>query len=808
MEKKDKSRAAAPRSNTREALEAMCNRTFGCSLSEATEKQAYKTVCAYIREELADRNRAFQREVREQERKQVYYMSMEFLVGTSLRNNLYNMGILKEVDGILSDLGFSLERLCAMEPDAGLGNGGLGRLASCYMDSLTGLEYPATGFSIRYEFGIFKQKIVDGWQMEFPDDWLDMGDVWLKTREDDAVEVRLGGETQEWMDNGKFRVAHVGYQKVMAVPHDLYISGYGTDKVNKLTLWSAEQPHSFDMAAFSRGDYVRALEQDTMAQTISKVLYPADDHISGKRLRLQQQYLLVSASLQSILSVHYKQYKTFRNLPDKVSIHINDTHPALCVPELMRILVDENDYDWEEAWDITCRTLSYTNHTVMSEALERWSVDLFREQLPRIYSITAEINRRLMIDLQKVYPGDWGKLNYMAVIADNQVRMANLCLACCHKINGVSSLHTQILEQGIFRDYYVLDKDRFTNVTNGIAYRRWLCQSNPGLTSFLTELIGDGFLKDANDLEKLMKYHDDKTVLEQLQQIKHENKVRLADYVAKANGVYVSPDSIFDIQIKRLHEYKRQLLNVLHILYLYNKIKENPSMPFPPRTFLFGAKASAGYIRAKQIISLIVATSKLVNSDPQVRDKLKVIFLEDYKVSLAEIIIPAADISEQISIAGKEASGTGNMKLMINGAVTLGTLDGANVEIHQQVGDENMFLFGMTADEVEALWRRGYNPREFMTPELEQVLRMLTSGILGQRYDDLVASLLTNRFGVADGFMTIADFKDYARAQQDISNAYPNRTAFTAMSLVNIAKAGIFSADRAVREYAENIWHL
>ena len=808
MEKKDKSRAAAPRSNTREALEAMCNRTFGCSLSEATEKQAYKTVCAYIREELADRNRAFQREVREQERKQVYYMSMEFLVGTSLRNNLYNMGILKEVDGILSDLGFSLERLCAMEPDAGLGNGGLGRLASCYMDSLTGLQYPATGFSIRYEFGIFKQKIVDGWQMEFPDDWLDMGDVWLKTREDDAVEVRLGGETQEWMDNGKFRVAHVGYQKVMAVPHDLYISGYGTDKVNKLTLWSAEQPHSFDMAAFSRGDYVRALEQDTMAQTISKVLYPADDHISGKRLRLQQQYLLVSASLQSILSVHYKQYKTFRNLPDKVSIHINDTHPALCVPELMRILVDENDYDWEEAWDITCRTLSYTNHTVMSEALERWSVDLFREQLPRIYSITAEINRRLMIDLQKVYPGDWGKLNYMAVIADNQVRMANLCLACCHKINGVSSLHTQILEQGIFRDYYVLDKDRFTNVTNGIAYRRWLCQSNPGLTSFLKELIGDGFLKDANDLEKLMKYHDDKTVLEQLQQIKHENKVRLADYVAKANGVYVSPDSIFDIQIKRLHEYKRQLLNVLHILYLYNKIKENPSMPFPPRTFLFGAKASAGYIRAKQIISLIVATSNLINSDPQVRDKLKVIFLEDYKVSLAEIIIPAADISEQISIAGKEASGTGNMKLMINGAVTLGTLDGANVEIHQQVGDENMFLFGMTAEEVEALWRRGYNPREFLTPELEQVLRMLTSGVLGQRYDDLVASLLTNRFGVADGFMTIADFKDYARAQQDISNAYPNRTAFTAMSLVNIAKAGIFSADRAVREYAENIWHL
>ena len=789
-------------------LQEVCSRTFGCSLEEATEKQAYKTVCAYVREELAEERRAFQKEIREKERKQVYYMSMEFLVGTSLRNNLYNMGMLDTVSSVLEGLGFSMERLCALEPDAGLGNGGLGRLASCYMDSLTGCEYPATGFSIRYEFGIFRQKIVDGWQMEFPDDWLNMGDVWLKTREDDAVEVRLGGETREWNDNGNFRVAHVNYRSVVAVPHDLFISGYGTDKVNKLTLWSAEQPRGFDMAAFSRGDYVRALEHDTMAQTISKVLYPADDHISGKRLRLQQQYLLVSASLQSILKDHFKQSRTYRNLPDKVAIHINDTHPALCVPELMRLLVDENGYGWDEAWDITCRTLSYTNHTVMSEALERWSEDLFREQLPRIYTITAEINRRLLIQLQKFYPNDWGKLNYMAVIADGQVRMANLCLACCHKINGVSQLHTQILENGIFRDYYVLDKDRFTNVTNGIAYRRWLCQANPGLTGFLRELIGDGFLQDANELEKLLAYRDDTAVLETLQKIKRENKVRLANLIAKSNGVYVSPDSIFDIQIKRLHEYKRQLLNVLHILHLYNQIKDHPNQDFQPRTFVFGAKASAGYIRAKQIISLIVAVSNLVNSDPQVRSKLKVVFLEDYKVSLAEIIIPAADISEQISVAGKEASGTGNMKLMINGAVTLGTLDGANVEIHQQVGDENMFLFGMKADEVEALWRRGYNPREFLTPELERVLQMLTSGVLGQRFDDLVASLLTNRFGVADSFMTVADFQDYARAQRDVAETYPNRHAFTAMSLTNIAKAGIFSADRAVQEYVDRIWNL
>ncbi len=790
------------------ALQDVCTRNFGCSLEEATEKQAYKTVCTYVREELADKRRAFQKEIREKERKQVYYMSMEFLVGTSLRNNLYNLGMLDSVTEVMDELGFSVERLCAMEPDAGLGNGGLGRLASCYMDSLTGCGYPATGFSIRYEFGIFRQKIVDGWQMEFPDDWLDMGDVWLKTREDDAVEVRLGGETREWTDNGTFRVAHVGYQAVRAVPHDLFISGYGTDKVNKLTLWSAEQPKGFDMAAFSRGDYVRALESDTMAQTISKILYPADDHISGKRLRLQQQYLLVSASLQSILKEHYKQYQTYRNLPDKVAIHINDTHPALCVPELMRLLMDENGYSWDDAWEICQKTLSYTNHTVMSEALERWSVDLFREQLPRIYAITQEINRRLLARLEKAYPGDWGRLNYMAVIGDGQVRMANLCLACCHTVNGVSQLHTQILKDGIFHDYYELDNDSFTNVTNGIAYRRWLCQSNPGLTGYLKELIGDDFLKDATALEKLLPYRKNKDVLDHLMAIKRENKVRLADYIAKANGIKVSPDSIFDVQIKRLHEYKRQLLNVLHILHLYNQIKDNPNADFTPRTFIFGAKASAGYIRAKQIISLIDSVSKLVNSDPQVRSKLKVVFLEDYKVSLAEIIIPAADISEQISVAGKEASGTGNMKLMINGAVTLGTMDGANVEINQQVGDENMFLFGMKADEVEALWRKGYNPREFLTPELERVFNMLTSGVLGQNYYDLVDSLLTNRFGVADGFMTVADFQDYARAQKLISETYPKRYDFTAMSLTNIAKAGIFSADRAVKEYADRIWHL
>ena len=789
-------------------IEQTCLRLFGCQLKDATEKQAYRAVCCAVRELLQEQQHVFANDMREQSHKQVYYMSMEFLVGTSLRNNLYNLGILDETRELLNSLGFSLDRLCEMEPDAGLGNGGLGRLASCYMDAATGLDIPMTGFSIRYEFGIFRQKIVDGWQMEFPDDWLGMGDVWLQTREDDAVEVRFGGSVHEWVDNGKFKAAQVGYQSVTAVPHDLYISGYGSKSVNKLVLWSAKVPQGFDMAAFSRGDYVRALEQNTMAETISKVLYPADNHISGKRLRLKQQYLLVCASLQSILQSHLKQYHTLTNLHEHVAIHINDTHPALCVPELMRLLLDEYDMAWDDAWKITCETLSYTNHTVMAEALERWPVELFREQLPRVYGIVTEINRRLMEQLMLAYPNDPGKWAYMAVVANGEVRMANLCLAACHKINGVSKLHTQILETGIFRDYYNLGPDRFLNVTNGIAYRRWLGQANPALTAYLRALIGDGFMRDACELEKLMQCYDKPEVLEQLRAIKRENKLRLAKYVASANGVNLDPDSIFDVQVKRLHEYKRQLLNILHVLMLYNRIKDNPSLAVTPHTYIFAAKASAGYVLAKQIISLIVAVSNLINADPQVREKLRVVFIEDYKVSLAEIIIPAADISEQISIAGKEASGTGNMKLMINGAVTLGTLDGANVEICEQVGEQNMFLFGMTSDEVEALWRRGYNPYEFLSPELDRVLQMLTSGVLGQRFDDIYASLLTNRFGTADGFMTIADFDSYASAQALASRTYLDKRAFTNMQLVNIAKAGIFSSDRAVREYSEKIWNL
>ena len=766
-------------------------------------------VCTLLREMLAMKRKEYTDSVDPKTKKQVYYMSMEFLVGTSLRNNLFNLGAEKTFREVLEEEGFDIEKLYDLDPDAGLGNGGLGRLASCYLDSLTGNDLPATGFSIRYEFGIFKQKIIDGWQTEFPDNWLERGEVWLQPRNDESYEIKFGGRVSEWYDNGAFRVAQTDYQSVLAVPYDMYISGYGAKAVNKLVLWSAKLP-GFDMPAFSRGEYIRSLEQNTMAEVISKVLYPADNHVEGKRLRLKQQYLLVSASLQSILASHIKQHGTVENLADYAAVHINDTHPALCVPELMRLLMDEHGLGWDQAWQICQKTLSYTNHTVMSEALERWSEWLFSEQLPRIYAIVKEIDRRLKEVLYASFPGDFGKINYMAVIGDGEVRMANLCLACCHTINGVSKLHTEILQNSIFRDYYQMEPSRFCNVTNGIAYRPWLCQSNPELTSFLSSLIGDSFLKDANALSELLRYQSDVGVLEQLADIKYRNKCRLADYIAEKNGIHVDPRSLFDVQIKRLHEYKRQLLNVLEILYLYRRVKNHPNEDFVPRTFIFAAKASAGYDMAKQIISLISAVSDFINSDPVVHEKIKVVFVEDYRVSLAELIIPAAEISQQISVAGKEASGTGNMKLMINGAVTLGTLDGANVEILEQVGKENMFLFGMTVDEVEALWQRGYSPQDFVSsdPALADVIGMLTSGILGKRFDDIAASLLTNRFGTADPYMTLADFADYTRAQKDVGKASADPVRFGKMSLCNIAKAGIFSADRSVLEYADRIWKL
>ncbi len=789
-------------------METHNQKYFGCALKDATKQQIYQTMCYVVKDMLIEKNMEFSNAKKDSEDKEVFYMSMEFLVGTSLHNNLYNLMIEDAFKEALESIGVNIEEIYEIEPDAGLGNGGLGRLASCYMDSLTSQGIKATGYSIRYEFGIFKQKIIDGWQMEFPDDWLNLGDVWLMPRTDESVEIKFGGYVDESFNDGHYRAELKDYDSIIAVPYDMFISGYDTDAVNKLVLWSAKSPKNLDMAAFSRGDYAKAVEDNTKAEVISKVLYPADDHMDGKILRIKQQYFFVSASLQTIVRKHFKKYSTLDNLSDKVSVHINDTHPALCVPELMRILMDEYNYGWDDAWAICQKTLSYTNHTVMSEALERWSESMFRQQLPRIYQIVAEINRRLLQELHNIYPGDYAKIEYMAPIANGEVRMANLCLACCHTINGVSKLHSEILTQSIFKDYYNIDNSRFTNVTNGIAYRRWLCQANPELTALLDELIGPGFKKDSKELEKLLKYRDDKKVLEDLRKIKYNNKVRLTEYISQANGINVDPNSIFDIQIKRLHEYKRQLLNVLQILHMYRTIKDNPNADIAPRTFIFAAKASAGYFMAKQIIRLIVAVSNTINSDPVVRDKIKVVFLEDYRVSLAEKIIPAADISEQISIAGKEASGTGNMKLMINGAVTLGTLDGANVEIFEQVGEDNIFLFGLKAHEVDELWRRGYSPLDYTraNPELQAVLDMLTSNVLGARFDDISKSLLTNSFGTADAYMTLADFDSYVKAQNRVSDTYKDTDKFTKMSLTNIAKAGIFSADRSVLEYADNIW--
>ncbi len=787
-----------------------CVKLFGCYIDEASEKQIYKSICSLTRDLLQKQRRLFEQQINREQKKQVYYMSMEFLVGTSLKNNLFNLKLENTFSDILSDINVDIENIYALEPDAGLGNGGLGRLASCYMDAASTKGICTTGFSIRYEFGIFRQKIVDGWQVEFPDNWLEMGDIWLKSRPDDAVSVKFGGNVSEWFENDKHFLEHTDYEEVIALPYDMLISGYDSETPNKLVLWSAKSAKAFDMSAFSRGEYIKSLEQNTLAETISKVLYPADDHLKGKILRIRQQYFFVSASLQSIIKSHLSKYPSLDNLPDKAAIHINDTHPALCVPELMRLLMDEHGYAWDDAWDITCRTLSYTNHTVMSEALERWREDMFSKELPRIYQIVKEIHRRLSLHLHNIYGDDFAKIEYMSVISKGEIHMANLCLSACHKINGVSKLHSNILINSIFNDYYRISPEKFLNVTNGIAYRRWLCQANPALTSLISSLIGTAFMYDACELSKLMAFYDDPVVLEDLRKIKLKNKEKLANYISESMGIVCDPQSIFDVQIKRLHEYKRQLLNALHILYLYKKIKENPFIDMHPRTFIFAAKASSGYYMAKQIIHLIMSIAKLVNSDPLVRDKIKVVFLEDYKVSLAEIIIPASEISEQISVAGKEASGTGNMKLMINGAVTLGTLDGANVEIFEQVGEDNIFLFGLTSEEVLNLWQKGYNPMDYVRADaaLSSVLDMLKSNFLGANFTDIYDSLTSKRFGVADSYMTLADFDAYRTSHERVLQVYSDKRTFTNMSLTNIAHAGVFSADRAIMEYCDRIWKI
>lgn len=783
---------------------------FGVKPEDASKAQIYRATCMVVRDLLTNKRVDFKKVCHEKNAKQVYYMSMEFLLGRSLRNHLFNMGITEQVTKAVESFGVSMDEIYNFEPDAGLGNGGLGRLAAAYMDSLTSCGYPASGFSILYDYGIFKQRIVDGWQLEQPDDWLKMGDVWLAPRLEEVYQVKFGGVVdQNWCD-GKLTVTQRDCTVVDAVPYDMNISGYDTDAVNRIRLWHSQAPQDFDINMFSRGEYLKASEAKAMAESINKVLYPADDHIEGKSLRLKQQYFFVSASIQSILRRHLKTNPSLDNLADCVAIHINDTHPTLCIPELMRLLLDEYGYGWDQAWDITTHCISYTNHTVMAEALEKWPQNLFQGLLPRIFQIVQEINQRFCNELWAFYPNNWDVVNRNAVLSNGQVKMANLCLVTSHTINGVSALHSEILKNDVFADYYRMHPEKFTNVTNGITHRRWVAQANPRLAELINDLIGDKWLKDPNALQELEDHIGDKQVLARLAQIKRANKEDLAKYILAQNNVVVDPDSIFDVQVKRLHEYKRQLLNALNILDLYLRIKENPNLDIQPRTFIFGAKAASAYYMAKQIIRFICALGDLVNNDPDVKGKLKVVFLENYRVTLAEMIMPAAEVSEQISLAGKEASGTGNMKFMINGALTIGTLDGANVEIHQEVGDGNIFLFGMLANEVEELWKKGYHPSHYYqtNPRIKRLIDTLRQGVGGISFGEIADSLTTGRGGQPDSYMVLADFDSYSAAQERVNATYLDKDTWNRMSLVNIAKAGFFAADRSVEEYAQRIWNL
>ncbi len=792
----------------KDLIKGKLSRHFGKAPKEASTEQMYAATAFVVRDILMENWAKTNAAVEKKEMKQVYYLSMEFLIGKSLHNNINNLGLNDIVEKVISDFGFSTEDVFAVERDAGLGNGGLGRLAACYLDSLTASGYPGMGFSILYEYGIFKQKIIDGMQVELPDNWLEGGSVWAVPRIDETQEVRFEGVVDSYMENGELKFSHHDYYTVLAVPNDMLVSGYPGDTVNTLRLWSAKSTKSIDMKLFSQGEYAKSMEQKAMSEVISKILYPEDNHAEGKSLRLKQQYFFVSATILSIVKKHKAQYGTMANFAEKAVIHINDTHPTLAIPELMRILIDEEGFGWDESWKIVSECMAYTNHTIMAEALERWTLSMFKQLLPRIYMIVEEINRRFCDDLWNAFPEDREKIGRLAIIANDEIRMANLCIATCFSVNGVSALHSQILKDSVFSDYNYMFPNKFTNVTNGIAHRRWLCQANPELTALLKELIGDGFYNNAEELKKLLEYADDKTVLDRLSKIKQSNKnrfVRCFDSDLKIN-----PESIFDVQSKRLHEYKRQLLNVLHILYEYHLLLDNPDMEFKPKTYFFGAKAAAGYAMAKNIIRLINSVASEINSNPKTNDKLKVVFVEDYNVSIAEIMIPAAEISEQISIAGKEASGTGNMKFMMNGALTIGTLDGANVEICEAVGEENIYIFGLKANEVaDIVAARSYSPIAYYqnNPQLRRVLDHIRDGIgvgiLKNSYPDIVNSLLFN-----DQYMLLADFDSYCRAHDKIYSEYGNKNLFNKKSLINIANAGRFAADRSISEYANNIWHI
>ncbi|MDD6345524.1 MAG: glycogen/starch/alpha-glucan phosphorylase [Oscillospiraceae bacterium] len=777
---------------------------YNVAPEEASDKQVYQVLSGIIVEILKKKRQSFVNHTNSVGGKQIYYLSMEFLMGRSLKTSIYNLELADDISAMLKEYGINLEKIYDNEPDAGLGNGGLGRLAACYLDALATQEHPAMGHSICYEYGIFQQKLEDGWQTEFPDNWLPGGSVWLDPRPELSIDVHFEGELQEYWDNQYHHVSHINYNTVVAIPYDMYVSGYNSEGVSVLRLWKAQAP-SFDMAKFNSGDYASALAQNSVANAISKVLYPNDNHLEGKSLRLRQQYFMCAAAVGDIVNHHMSVYGTLDNLHEKVAIHINDTHPTLAIPELMRILLDDCGYTWEKSWNIVKNTFAYTNHTVMAEALEKWDVNLVKHIIPRIFSIIVEINNRYCRDLMEKHGYDSSRTTRMSIIKDNQIHMATLCVAASHSVNGVSKLHSEIIKQSVFHDEFETSPEKFKNVTNGIAYRRWLYQSNPGLTNLLREKIGDKFLKDGAELIKLREFENDKSVLEQLTKIKKENKEKFAKYVKNKSDFKIDTSSIFDVQVKRLHEYKRQHLNVMNILADYSYLLANPDADFVPKTYIFAAKAAPGYYLAKQIIKLIWAISEEIKKNPKISKKLSVYFLENYCVTLSELLMPASEISEQISLAGTEASGTGNMKLMLNGAITLGTLDGANIEIGESAGFDNIFIFGMKTEEVNNLKARGYNPKNYYNknPIIKDCIDRMYSGINGCQFNDVANSLRTQ-----DPYMVLADFDSYRRMQKFSSEVYRDTEKWAKMSLHNIAGAGIFSADRAVNEYSDNIWHL
>ncbi len=792
-------------------LENLLARQFGCTPAEANQEQLYRAVALTVRDILSEQRSAFKNEINRKQEKRVYYLCMEFLLGRSLKTNLCNLGLEDVYRDVLADYGVDLDTLYEKEPDAGLGNGGLGRLAACFMDALASGDYPAAGFSICYDYGLFSQRIVDGMQVELPDLWLPGGDVWLIPRADRRYKVHLGGHVKQEWKNGRLEIYYEGGQDIEAMPYDMMVSGASGKAVSQLRLWKAQDITNFNMGLFSQGQYTQAMAESNRADIISKVLYPSDNHEEGKLLRLTQQYFLVSASVQSILRDHMAVYKTLDNLQDKVAIHINDTHPALCIPELMRILLDEYYLSWDEAWDKVTKIVSYTNHTVLPEALETWDEDLFRLKLPRIYDIIHEINERFCKQAWEYFPGNWDRISSLSILGYGRVRMANLSVIGSHHINGVSALHSQILKDTVFSDFNRMYPERFTNVTNGIAHRRWLCYSNPALAKLLDETIGDSYRHHPENLEKLRPFADDTAFLERLDNIKHQNKEAFANYLQKKTGFALNTNAIFDVQIKRLHEYKRQLLNALQIIGTYLDLKANPDLDILPQTYIFGAKAAPGYYLAKEIIKLIYMLGREIQSQPKIREKLQVVFLEDYNVTLAEKLVPAAELSEQISLAGKEASGTGCMKLMINGALTIGTLDGANVEMRQAAGEENFFLFGLDSNEVHDLWLRGYHAADYTSnnPRLRAIIEALNVGFSGVSFSHIATYLTSAKYGgVADPFLCLADFDSYSRVHNAALSMYPDRKAWNRASVCNIAGAGYFAADRSIGEYAKNIWNI